>query len=177
MYFNEFLSQIPDFESVMKFAEKRDGLLNIELKHISTAPYKVVKEIVPNLIKEGKYEKAMFNLLKVKNKKITFVKIRKADNYDKAKFLFWIITQLREISELEQQQLSSRSDPEWINAGIGKLDVLGDFNTIDGLALSYPQYTHKDIEWLPYELVFSMLLRAKILRDVEKKRIENMRKK
>lgn len=175
MFFNQFLAQIPDFEIVSKYAKTKDRLCGVKVDSLISLPYWTLKKTLPDLIKEAKYEKAMHLILKNKNKSVSFAKLVNEDNYDKAMFFFHILNEFQKINQLEKEYLSSSPDPEWQKAGIDKLNVLEDFNTIDHIAEKY-NYTHEEVKWLPYGLIFDIQLRAKILRDVEKKRFENSKK-
>lgn len=80
----------------------------------------------------------------------------------------YLIKQLEDILEREKEMLKSNLTKRQINAGIHEFDKLGDFNIIDMIARNY-NYTHAQVEQLPYNLVFLILLKQNISSKFEEK--------
>ncbi len=161
--FEYFLSQIPHLDVVREHAKRSNKLLGIEVKDIFNLPYWTVKNTIPNLIEEGKYDEVFQIVLKA-----PLAKIKKADNHNKFKFYLWLMDQYKIIIDLEKTQLHSTIDPKLINAGIKKMEVLNDFPLIDAIAKDYC-YTHEEAKNLPYETIFEIQLKNKIENDIQKK--------
>jgi len=168
--FSEFLRRIPAYDVVEKYAERTNVLCGVQVDDLFSLPYWHVKKTIPDLIELGKYEEA-FSLIVPE---LELKEIQKADNYSKASFYFWVLDQYKLIIELEKNNLKSSIDPKLINAGIKKMEVLGDFPLIDSIARDY-NYTHDEAKMLPYETVFQIQLKNKIENDVNKK-LEEQRK-
>ena len=168
--FNEFLQRIPDFEIVQKHGERSNVLCGITVEDLFHLPYWHLKKTIPDLIENGKFDEA-FNLILPE---LELTEIANADNFEKSYFYFWVLDQYKVIIELEQRELKSSIDPKLINAGVKKMDVLGEFPLIDSIAKDYA-YTHEEAKMLPYETVFEIQLKNKIENDVNKK-LEEQRK-
>lgn len=82
-------------------------------------------------------------------------------------FALNIINQLKEILERENELLKSNITEQQKRAGIESFNVLGEFNTIDMIAEKY-KYTHKEVELLPYDLIFLILYKNKLTTTFEK---------
>lgn len=168
--FSEFLHKIPDFDIVQKHGKRSNVLCGLTVEDLFSLPYWHLKKTIPDLIENGKFDEA-FNLILPE---LELTEIQKADNFEKSYFYFWVLDQYKVIIELEQNQLRSSIDPKLVNAGIKRMDVLGDFPLIDSIAKDY-NYTHEQAKMLSYETVFEIQLKSKIENDVNKK-LEEQRK-
>jgi hypothetical protein len=72
-----------------------------------------------------------------------------------------ISKQLFELIERDNERLKPNISIEQKQAGIDSFNELGEFNTIDMIAEKY-NYTHKEVEQLPYNLIFLILLKQNI---------------
>lgn len=72
-----------------------------------------------------------------------------------------ISKQLIELIERDNARLKPNITVEQEQAGIDNFNELGEFNTIDMIAEKYG-YTHKEVEQLPYNLIFLILLKQNI---------------
>ena len=88
----------------------------------------------------------------------------------------YLINQLKEILERENELLSSNITEEQKRAGIESFNVLGEFNTIDMIAEKY-KYTHKEVEELDYDLIFLILYKNKLTTNFEKNYSEILKEK
>ena len=77
-----------------------------------------------------------------------------------------LINQLKELIERDNERLKTIVTPEQKQAGIDTFNELGEFNTIDMIAEKY-NYTHSEVEELPYNLIFLILLKQNISRKFE----------
>lgn len=172
MDFNLFVSSIEDIELVKKYSERTQTLLNIHLHHILHLPYDVIKRQLPELAEAGRQQEAIFLILRLTKKSITFRRLKRASNYDKLKFYFWVQDQFKKIDEMEVFALSSPPDAKMIEAGIKSLDKFGDKVMINNLALGRI-LDHKLIRSMPYEDVFDqqwlMSDEAKVTKKYNKK--------
>jgi len=175
MTLRAFLNQIENLELVRKHSARTNELCGIEMDGLFNVPYWDLKHTIPDLLRKERIERAIHKCL-VSEKNITFEKVRKSSNYEKAKFFFWMLDQFEIIGRLEQEQLRSDPDPDLTAAGVDKLNVLEDFNMIDNIAKKY-SYTHEEAKYLPYDTVFSIQLKEKIEREINKKLSEIKRKK
>lgn len=79
----------------------------------------------------------------------------------------YLLDRVNEIVERDNNALESNTTEEQKRAGIDMFNQLGDFNTIDLIARDY-NYTHKEVEQLPYNLIFLILFRINISSKFEK---------
>jgi hypothetical protein len=73
----------------------------------------------------------------------------------------YLLNRLIKIIERDNERLKSEITIEQKMAGIDSFNELGDFNTIDMIAEKY-NYTHEQVEQLPYNLIFLILLKQNI---------------
>jgi hypothetical protein len=73
----------------------------------------------------------------------------------------YLLNRLIKIIERDNERLKSEITIEQKMAGIDSFNELGDFNTIDMIAEKY-NYTHEEVEQLPYNLIFLILLKQNI---------------
>jgi len=73
----------------------------------------------------------------------------------------YLLNRLIKIIERDNDCLKSEVTIEQKMAGIDSFNELGDFNTIDMIAEKY-NYTHEQVEQLPYNLIFLILLKQNI---------------
>ena len=73
----------------------------------------------------------------------------------------YLLNRLIKIIERDNERLKSEVTIEQKMAGIDSFNELGDFNTIDMIAEKY-NYTHEQVEQLPYNLIFLILLKQNI---------------
>jgi hypothetical protein len=73
----------------------------------------------------------------------------------------YLLNRLIKIIERDNERLKSDITVEQKMAGIDSFNELGDFNTIDMIAEKY-NYTHEQVEQLPYNLIFLILLKQNI---------------
>jgi hypothetical protein len=79
----------------------------------------------------------------------------------------YLLNRLIKIIERDNERLKSDITIEQKMAGIDSFNELGDFNTIDMIAEKY-NYTHEQVEQLPYNLIFLILLKQNISSKFEK---------
>jgi hypothetical protein len=79
----------------------------------------------------------------------------------------YLLNRLIKIIERDNERLKSDITIEQKMAGIDSFNELGDFNTIDMIAEKY-NYTHEQVEQLPYNLIFLILLKQNISTKFEK---------
>lgn len=173
MTFENFLSQLPSFEVLRKHSKRVNAMCGVTLEDLIFVPYWELKNTIPELMKEAKIEEIIFLILEHKKKSLTFMDVKKQDNYKKLMFFFWIEDQYSKIAKLEEQHLMGEPDAKLIRAGIRKLDVLGVFNVIDDIVKRYNVYTHKQIKKMSYGDIFDIQLRTKIENEIEKALIKN----
>jgi hypothetical protein len=73
----------------------------------------------------------------------------------------YLLNRLIKLIERDNERLKSDITVEQKMAGIDSFNELGDFNTIDMIAEKY-NYTHEQVEQLPYNLIFLILLKQNI---------------
>jgi len=79
-----------------------------------------------------------------------------------------VIQEFEKILIKEQNSFNKKTDPDEILAGIESLNVFSHFNTIDEIAKQY-NYTHEEVEQLPFETVYLISYRKHILFKFENK--------
>ena len=88
----------------------------------------------------------------------------------------YLLDRVNEIVERDNNALESSTTEEQKRAGIEMFNQLGDFNTIDLIARDY-NYTHSEVEQLPYNLIFLILFRMNISSKFEKNYNEIIKEK
>jgi len=88
----------------------------------------------------------------------------------------YLLNRLTKIIERDNERLKSEITIEQKMAGIDSFNELGDFNTIDMIAEKY-NYTHEQVEQLPYNLIFLILLKQNISTKFEKNYSEIIKEK
>lgn len=130
-----------------------------------------IKETIPKLIEECKFEEAIATALSMDVKKIyTFDEIKRFRLY------LWLLKQYEKIGKMEMDYLSSPPDAKLAAAGISDLDPLGITNTIDLLA-GGDVTKWEEVRNLPYSDCFEKQLKMLIESRIEKKLIEQSKVK
>ena len=80
------------------------------------------------------------------------------------------------LSERIKNMPQPKITPEQIEAGAESFNVLGDFNTIDDMAITYAK-THEEILLWPYSIIFNKLYRNNLNSIFESKYSNIMRNK
>lgn len=88
----------------------------------------------------------------------------------------YLLESINAIVERDNNALESSTTEEQKRAGIDMFNQLGDFNTIDLIAKDY-NYTHREVELLPYNLIFLILFRMNISSKFEKNYSEIIKEK
>ena len=162
MNFNKFVELAnKDYDMLNKTVKRCTELCGVSLSDITYLSYQALKHDIPALIDEGKFNEAIFTILKVRKKNLTFGKILRQNNYLKFSFLLWIQDQYKAINEMERTYLVTPPDPKLVNAGIRELDILGDVNLIDAIAKG-DILKWNSIRALPYSMVFDKNLKMTI---------------
>lgn len=163
MRFELFLLQF-DFQAIRSKAKKQNFLGKYKAKDLINLPYWFVKNDIPEMLQQGKFEKIMHLVLKHSKNNITFAKVKAFDNYEKCMFLFWVLDEIEKISKLEQRYLVVRKKAK-DKRDYSKLNEMGYFNVIDSIAKDYA-YTHKQVKKLPYSLIFDIQARNKLISEI-----------
>lgn len=174
MDFKVFLSTLPDFAGIRKYSKRTNILCGVECDGLIQMKFLELKKDLPNLINELEFEKAFLIVLRTFDKSITLSKVRKEDNFEKAKFLFWIYDELEKISKMEMQYLSGSTSKRLRNAGIERLNVFEYFNTIDSISKEYG-YKHEEVENMRYSRIFDIQYRNKILGEIHENILNDSR--
>lgn len=77
-----------------------------------------------------------------------------------------VISEFEKILIQESKAFEKKVDPDEVQAGINNLNIFSHFNTIDEIAKQY-NYTHAEVEQLPFETVYLISLRKQILHKFE----------
>lgn len=159
------------YEYIKKYTVPKAELCGVLLEDITYLPYDVLKHDVPDLLKELKFEQAIYEVVRHKDSKITIKDIIKAKNPHKLSFVLWLKIQYDTINQIENKYLSSHPEPKLIAAGIRDLDVLEDINVIDQLA-GGDILKWQAIRQLPYNDIFNKQLKNVLENKINKKLIE-----
>ena len=170
MTFNQAIENIGNEQWDFLFKNsKRSSLLNgEEFNSLCHSSFKFVKETVPTLLKEGNFEKLIFECFIDRKIFIFENDIRFFDFNECIYFLFWIIDELKFWNEMEHKHLSSDPDFDMLAAGINDLNIFGDLNTTDSIAVKYG-ITPWEVECWSYQKVFDLQLKSKKESEFQKK--------
>lgn len=141
------------------------------IEDITHLPFISIKRDIPQLIQEGKFDKAISLVLSKKEKDILSI-----EPLDRFRLLIWIEKQYEKINKMEDIYLSSTPDMKLIAAGIKDLDVLGIINVVDLLA-NGDVTKWAEIEQLPYSKCFEKQLKLNIEKRIQDKIIEQNKSK
>jgi len=148
-----------------KRVSKVDGFEFESAIHFS---YGFVKEIIPNLIKIGNFEKLIASAFRDRGIGYQDNEIRWLDHNSLLQFVLWIKDEIEAINELEKNYLSSDPESDMISAGINDLNQFGLLNTIDQLA-GGDILKWNEIRKLPYSVVFDKMYKNTIEGNIQKK--------
>ena len=161
---NDFELSTIDLEPILECL----SFLKDEIDDIEPNNYVIDDILIPNDIGELSLEKKINVTDAISNNDIietiriySNVDVTKHNCYDVFGNYKFIVSQVEEIVKKENELLKSTVTFEQQRAGIDEFDKLGHFNTIDMIAEKY-NYTHSEVEQLPYNLVFLILLKSNI---------------
>lgn len=155
------------FGVVLKCGVHSSVVMGFECESLIKSSFGFVKEECPDLIKEEKYTEMFQTLLKERGQEFTIEQIEQSDYNDLLANLIWILRELKQLGELEKNNLSLPPDADLMNAGVSELDKLGIFNIIDSLA-GGDILKHDEVRKLPYYKVFDKLLKGVIESKIQK---------
>ena len=139
---------------------KRSSVLNdTDFESLCYSSFKFMKETAPELLKIGNFEKLIFECFIDRKIFIFENDIQHFNLNDCLYFLFWIIDELKYWVQMEQTHLASDPDFDMLAAGIDKMNIFGELNTIDVLAGG------DILKWdlvkaLPYKDIFDKQLKS-----------------
>lgn len=169
MTLNEQIQNISksDFEKLIKFGKRWNPLLD-EIKGIKTKEgliyysYEFVKINLPSYLSDGKAKELLIDVFDIKSfKGLTIQRVMP--------LILWFYDELKKVSELEQNYLSTPPSNDMLRAGVESLNELGEEATIDMLVKDWGVYTHKQIKSMPYYEIFNKLRLMKLQGDIQSK--------
>jgi len=170
MSFNISLAKLSEDElkHLIENGKRISELDGFDFENAILFSYGFIKEIVPNLIKNGNFEKLICSAfndrgLAYQEKEISFI-----DHNKLLQFVLWIKDEIESINELEKTYLVSDPDIDMISAGINELNQFGILNTIDQLA-GGDILKWNEVKKLKYSDVFDKLYKSTIESRVQKK--------
>lgn len=172
MTFSQYYESIADqYDFIKKHAKKSGDIAGYHLEDLTDTPWIVLKEQVPELLKDGRYEEAILLLLEGNFKDVKRRKVLKSQNSQKLTFIMWVFDQYHEINEMEGKYLYSTPDPKMMQAGIHELDPLGDVNLIDSLS-DGDILKWDSIKKMRYSVIFDKRLKNTIEARINKRLID-----
>lgn len=155
----------------LEFMRKYDKQGWSPIEDITHLPFIVIKRDIPKKIQDSQFEQA-FSLTLSK----PMDEILKIAPLERFRLLLWLEHQYGKINKMEETYLVSPPDMKLIGAGIKDLDVLGITNAIDMLA-GGDVTKWAEVEQLPYSVCFEKQLKTTIEKRIEKKLIEQSKRK
>jgi hypothetical protein len=172
MKFERFIAKVAQEAGGIKFvkdyAERSNGFGRYRIENILNLSYKLLKRDLPTLMEEGKFEEAIHRVLQESGIRCTFKQVKRGNNYEKLKFLFWIHDQYDAVCKMEVERLSEPPDNRLKRAGIDTLNILGDKNLIDSLAQG-KIWMYDTILNMPYSEVFDKQYKTVLEMRISKK--------
>lgn len=156
-----------EFETVLKFGVHSSKIMGFDCESLIYSSFGFVKEDCPDLIKSEKYTEMFQVLLKERGHEVSIEEIEESDYNQLLSNLIWVIRELKQLGELEENELSLPPDADLVNAGVNELNKLGVFNIIDSLA-GGDILKHDEVRALPYYKVFDKLLKGAIESKIQK---------
>lgn len=160
-----------DLKIILKNGVRSNTLFGVTYESIIYFKWWYVKVELPNLINEGKFTKIITYICNV-----TESQVNNANYKEMFSFVLWLLDEIKLVSELEENYLSSEPNSDLKSAGIEKLNELGEINTLDNLA-GGDILKWKKIKKLPYHIVFDKLRKNNLDAEVQKRYNEIMIKK
>lgn len=157
------------FNLLKKTAKRTDTLKDIKGTDLIYMPYGFVKEELPDLLSEGDFKNIFMRLFKKLN--VTKLNVQEA-----VSALLWVIDSLEKIVKVEQDYLVSHPDPDLMNAGINRLNELGELNVLDAVAQRF-RYRIEEVRAMPYYEVFNFQRKMKLENDIQKDLVRIQRDK
>lgn len=155
------------FDKLLKYGKRWNPERDV-IKKIKTKPlllyysYKFVKETLPSYLTSGNIEELLIDL--------GIKKPHKLKAQEVIPLVLWFIDEIKSISKLEKDYLSTPPDAEMLSAGIETLNELGEWATVDMLVITWMgAYTHEEIWNMPYHEVFNKQREMKLRGDIQKK--------
>lgn len=178
-----------EINNINELIERNNKLLGNELMELMKLPYLFIKESLVESINElttssFENEKELMGKVKTivkmvvdKNEfTITEKQFNSINDSVILSTFYWINDQLTQLLELESEHLSSTPDATLLQAGVMRLNSLGEMVTLMNLSKG-DYFLAKRYGELPYEEVFWLLTYNLINNDIEKKSNEiNSRK-
>ena len=168
---NDFELSSIDLEPILECL----SFLKDEIDDIEPNNYVIDDILLPNDIGELSLEKKINVTDAISNNYIietiriySNIDVSSHNCYDVFGNFNFITNQVKEILTKESELLKSSVTYEQQLAGVDEFDKLGHFNTIDNIAQKY-NYTHAEVEQLPYNLVFLILLKSNISSKFEER--------
>lgn len=144
---------------IIKHGKRVDTLKGIKCKSFFEYSVKIIKQELPELLKDGKYIEVARLLL---NSKLKGLKAN-----DLLSFILFVLDELEQIAKNELANLNSPPDFDLQMAGIDKLDKFGVINIIDQLAGG--DVTKWEDCWeLSYGDAFVKLCKNNVEREIQK---------
>lgn len=161
MSFNNAIASMKeqDFDFVLKNGKRSSVLNNIDFESLCYSSYRFVKDIAPDLVKAGQFERLIFECFTDRKIWIFENDVNNWNYNECLAFVFWIIDDLKHWNEMEKQHLSSEPDIDMIASGINELNIFGDLNTIDAFAVKYNK-THDEVRNWSYQMMFDLQLKS-----------------
>ena len=169
-YYLQHFTQV-DFNILRKNVERSNSCFGFEFDQLINSSYWVVSNDLPQLFKKGEFTNALKLLLEDKGEDIL---ISKLDNLSKEDFLkvmqfvFWVVDELENIKDLEEQYLGGNPNVDLLQAGISELNMLGEFVSLDNLAMG-DLTKYEEIKKMPYNEVFAKKLLQKRTADIQER--------
>lgn len=174
---------IVDFKNL---GAKSNKILGFTIPELSELPYLFIKEDLVEAVNdidysdENKYVESITNVIHLiittAGGEITKKDLLNTSTDVLLSVFNWVHDKLSELIEMEKNNLQSMPDPDLLQAGVHRLNPLGEMVTLMNiakddylLAIKYAQ--------LPYHEVFWMLVYFNIKNDIEKKVIDIKSKK
>lgn len=161
MGFESALISLPQdkFDFLIKNGKRSHALNDYDFESLCYSSYKFVKETAPDLIKEGKFERLIFECFIDRKIYIFENDINNFDFNECLYFVLWIIDDLKYWSKMEQEHLSGEPDMDMMLAGINELNIFGDLNVIDMLA-GGDVLKWEEVKKMTYQKIFDKQLKT-----------------
>ena len=170
MSFNQSLNNISesDLKFIVENGRRTSILDGFEFESAIHFSYKFVKETIPNLIKNGNFEKLIASCFRDRGIGYHDNEISYISHKQLLSFVLWLKDELQDLNKLEQGYLSGEPDFDMVASGIKDLDQFGNLNTIDQLAGGdITKWNH--IEQMKYSQVFDKLYKTSIENRIQRK--------
>ena len=159
-----------------KYIKERNKLFGFKRKDISMLKFLFVKEELPKLLNNNKYNEIILNTIDFRYSVVLKVLLVTLSKYKKLEYCIGVKNAFEKQMDLEKRILSKPPTAEQVDAGIQRLDIFGSQGILRGLVDNNP-IEFENVKKYTYGQIFDTLLYSRLTNDYLDKLKDNDKKK